>query len=55
VQVLRAEDDLGHQRASWETADTAGAGAGRRRRRDVQVNRRSMRDWMTIRMLTITR
>src|SRR4029078_10250381 len=53
VDVLRAKDDVGHQRASCETMGTA-AGARRRRLRDVHVNRRSNRIWTSIRMLTIT-
>ena len=54
MQVLGAKNDLGHQRASCEIAGTPGA-ATRRRRRDVQVKRRSSRDWISIKMLTITR
>src|SRR5205085_4500993 len=54
VDVHRTEDDVCHQRASCETAGTA-AGRRRRRLRDVHVNRRSSRDWISISALTKTR
>src|SRR5262249_12856131 len=51
--AVSSKHEVRHQRASWDTAGAAAA--TRRRRRDVQVKRRSSRDWTSIRMLTMTR
>src|SRR5262249_25296565 len=55
LHSLGPQDDLGHQRASWETAGAGAGAATRRPRREDHVKRFSSRDWTTIRMLTITR